>query len=58
MRRLPAVPLVRGPERVAVERGVGVRDDRGDAVAGPRLVPRLVGQRLEGSRVVQHGSAA
>ena len=52
--RLPAVPLVRRPER-GVERRVGVDHDLADRVADARLVPRLVGQRLEVLRLVEHG---
>ena len=48
------VPDVGRPERVGVEFGVGVRHDRGDRVTGAALVPRLVRQRLEVLRVVEH----
>ena len=51
---LPSVPLVRGPESLRIEGRVGVRNDRRDAVADARFVPRLVGQRLESARVVEH----
>jgi len=46
-RLLPPIPFVRGPERIGVERGGGIRDDRGDGVFDPRRIPRLVDQRLE-----------
>jgi hypothetical protein len=48
---------VRRPELAGVERGIGIRDDRGDAVADARLVPGLRDQRLERSRVVEHAAA-
>ena len=54
-RRLPAVPLVRRPQLVAAVRGVGVRDDLADRCADAPLVPRLVRQRLECLRPVEHG---
>ncbi|HEY0415727.1 MAG TPA: hypothetical protein VGC78_05020 [Gaiellaceae bacterium] len=44
---LPAVPLLRRPERLGIERGVRVGDDRGDRVVDARRGPRLVDQRLE-----------
>ncbi len=54
-RSLVAVPLVRGPELVGIERGVRIRDHRGDAAANARLVPRFSGEPLERARVVEHG---
>jgi hypothetical protein len=49
-----SVPFVRGPERLRVERRVGVRDDRGDRILDPRRHPRLVDQSVELRRLVEH----
>jgi hypothetical protein len=38
---------VRRPERLGIERGVGVGDDRGDRILDTRRNPRLVDERLE-----------
>ena len=46
-RCLPPVPFVGGPERIEIERRVGVADDRGDRVSDACRIPPLVGQRLE-----------
>ena len=53
-RSVPAVPIVRRPETVRVEGRVRVGDDRPDRLAHARLVPRRVGDRLEGLRPVEH----
>jgi hypothetical protein len=57
-RLLPPVPFVRGPERIEIKRRVGVGDDRGDRVLDAHRIPRLVGQPLKLSWVVQHGREA
>ena len=41
------VSLVRRPEVVGIERGLGARDDCADGFANALGVPRLLGQRLE-----------
>jgi hypothetical protein len=57
-RLLPPVPFVGGPERIGIERRVGVGDDRGDRVLDARRVPRLVSQPLKLSWLVQYGREA
>ena len=55
-RLLPPVPFVRGPERLPIERRVGVGDDRRDCVHNALGIPQLVGQRFELGWFVEHGS--
>jgi len=45
---------VRGPERIGIERRVGVGHYRRDRVRDARRVPQLVGQRLELRWFVEH----
>ncbi len=53
-RRAPAIPVVGAPEELRpAERAIRVGDDLADASADPRLVPRLVGERLEVLRPVE-----
>jgi hypothetical protein len=56
-RRLPPVPFVCRPERSEVERRVGVGDDRGDRILDARRIPRLVAQRLELRRFIEHDAS-
>src|SRR5207237_256266 len=54
-RAVPTVPIVRLPEELrSPQRGVRVRDDLGDSLTSPSLVPALAGQRLEEPGRVQH----
>ena len=48
------VSLVRRPEVVGIERGLGVRDDRADRFTNALGVPRVLGQRLEVFGAVEH----
>src|SRR5581483_1538477 len=48
------VPLVRRPEIVRVEGGVGIGDDRRDRIAEAFGNPRLIDRRLELVELVQH----
>jgi hypothetical protein len=56
-RSVARVPLVRGPERLSVERGAGVRHDPGNRLLYAGRIPRLAAQRLELGRVVEHGAS-
>ena len=53
-RALLLVARVGGPQRVRVERRLGVRRDGGDRGAGPRGVPRAIGEALVGGGIEQH----
>jgi hypothetical protein len=53
-RLLPSVPLVSRPERIAIERRVGVGDDVGDRTLDALRNPRLVDQTLELRPLVEH----
>jgi len=48
---------VGGPERVGIERRVGVGDDYRDRVRDARRIPRLVGQGLELRRFVERSAS-
>ena len=53
-RGVARIPLVRGPERIGGKRRIRVRHDRRDRILGTRRSPRLVDQRLELRRLVEH----
>jgi hypothetical protein len=56
-RLLPPLPFVGRPERVGIERCVGVGDDRRDRILDVCRIPGLVGQRLELRWFVEHGAS-
>jgi hypothetical protein len=49
-RLLPRIPIVCQPERLRIERRVGVGNDRSDRLLDARRNPRLVGQSIEPQR--------
>jgi hypothetical protein len=48
---------VRRPQRLRIERRPGVGDDRRDRVGNARCIPRLVDQRPELRRLIEHSAS-